>query len=98
MGETSIEQSPFHKRLRDELVGVIQGETDLIANTGVSPLSSMCINVVPANISAVLFELLNEDRNKSINWAGFYFVRTSDTLVLGPFQGPASLHLVLPLI
>lgn len=35
-----------------------------------------------ANTSALLYELLPD-----INWAGFYFLRHGDELVVGPFQG-----------
>ena len=35
-----------------------------------------------ANTSALVFQLLPD-----INWAGFYFLRAKDELVLGPFQG-----------
>ncbi|MFV3076864.1 GAF domain-containing protein [Niveispirillum fermenti] len=35
-----------------------------------------------ANLSALLFTSLPD-----VNWAGFYFVREGDELVLGPFQG-----------
>jgi GAF domain-containing protein len=35
-----------------------------------------------ANISAIIF-----DGMADINWAGFYFARKPDELVLGPFQG-----------
>lgn len=35
-----------------------------------------------ANTSALLFQELPD-----LNWAGFYFLRTNDELVLGPFQG-----------
>jgi len=35
-----------------------------------------------ANMSALLFTSLPD-----LNWAGFYFLRTEDQLVLGPFQG-----------
>ena len=35
-----------------------------------------------ANISAIIF-----DGMADINWAGFYFSRSDDELVLGPFQG-----------
>jgi len=35
-----------------------------------------------ANIAAVLFQEL-----PGLNWAGFYFLRENDELVLGPFQG-----------
>ncbi len=35
-----------------------------------------------ANTAALLFERLPR-----VNWAGFYFLRDAETLVLGPFQG-----------
>ena len=35
-----------------------------------------------ANLSALLFEQMPE-----LNWAGFYFLRSPDELVVGPFQG-----------
>lgn len=35
-----------------------------------------------ANISAIIF-----DGMADVNWAGFYFARSQDELVLGPFQG-----------
>jgi GAF domain-containing protein len=35
-----------------------------------------------ANLSALLY-----DRLPALNWAGFYFLRTTGELVLGPFQG-----------
>jgi GAF domain-containing protein len=35
-----------------------------------------------ANICALLFDALPD-----VNWAGFYFLRSSRELVLGPFQG-----------
>ncbi|WP_026782082.1 GAF domain-containing protein [Pleomorphomonas koreensis] len=35
-----------------------------------------------ANLSALLHEHLPD-----LNWAGFYFLKTPDELVLGPFQG-----------
>lgn len=35
-----------------------------------------------ANTAALLFEHMPE-----INWAGFYFLKENDELVLGPFQG-----------
>jgi GAF domain-containing protein len=35
-----------------------------------------------ANVSALLFQSMPD-----INWAGFYFLRSKDELVLGPFQG-----------
>ncbi|RUM02173.1 GAF domain-containing protein [Rhizobium chutanense] len=35
-----------------------------------------------ANLSALVF-----DRVPDLNWAGFYFLRSENELVLGPFQG-----------
>lgn len=35
-----------------------------------------------ANTSALLFQMLPD-----LNWAGFYFLKTPDELVVGPFQG-----------
>jgi GAF domain-containing protein len=35
-----------------------------------------------ANLSALIYEHLPD-----LNWAGFYFLKTPDELVLGPFQG-----------
>ena len=35
-----------------------------------------------ANLSALVFQLVPQ-----LNWAGFYFLRSPDELVLGPFQG-----------
>jgi GAF domain-containing protein len=35
-----------------------------------------------ANTSALLFELMPD-----LNWAGFYFLRSGNELVVGPFQG-----------
>lgn len=35
-----------------------------------------------ANTSALLFQMMPD-----LNWAGFYFLRANDELVLGPFQG-----------
>jgi GAF domain-containing protein len=35
-----------------------------------------------ANTSALMFEMMPE-----LNWAGFYFLKSTDELVLGPFQG-----------
>jgi len=44
-----------------------------------------------ANTSALLFQLL-----PNVNWAGFYFLRDGNELVLGPFQGkPACLRIAV---
>ena len=61
-------KSDFYRDLASQLAGLLQGETDEIANA--------------ANTAALLFELLPD-----LNWAGFYFLRDGEELVLGPFQG-----------
>jgi GAF domain-containing protein len=44
-----------------------------------------------ANLSALLY-----DRLPALNWAGFYFLRTTGELVLGPFQGrPACVRIAV---
>ena len=44
-----------------------------------------------ANTAALLFTTLPD-----LNWAGFYFLRTQDELVLGPFQGkPACVRIAV---
>lgn len=44
-----------------------------------------------ANASALIFQTLPD-----INWAGFYFLRSGDELVVGPFQGkPACVRIAL---
>lgn len=44
-----------------------------------------------ANMSALIFEQLPD-----LNWAGFYFLRTPEELVLGPFQGkPACVRIAV---
>ncbi len=44
-----------------------------------------------ANTSALIFQLVPD-----LNWAGFYFLRTPDELVLGPFQGkPACVRIAV---
>ncbi len=35
-----------------------------------------------ANLSALIYDLVPD-----LNWAGFYFLKSSEELVLGPFQG-----------
>jgi len=42
-----------------------------------------------ANFSALIFHVM-----PGLNWAGFYFLKTEDELVLGPFQGkPACIRI-----
>lgn len=44
-----------------------------------------------ANASALIFEQVPD-----LNWAGFYFLKTPDELVLGPFQGkPACVRIAV---
>ncbi len=44
-----------------------------------------------ANASALLFQTMPD-----LNWAGFYFLRTPDELVVGPFQGkPACVRIAV---
>lgn len=44
-----------------------------------------------ANMSALIFEQVPD-----LNWAGFYFLRTPEELVLGPFQGkPACVRIAV---
>ncbi|MDM9621816.1 GAF domain-containing protein [Rhizobium sp. S96] len=58
----------FYRELSQQLQGLLQGESDVIANA--------------ANTSALMFEAMPD-----LNWAGFYFLKSPDELVLGPFQG-----------
>lgn len=44
-----------------------------------------------ANTSALIFQMMPD-----LNWAGFYFLRSADELVLGPFQGkPACVRIAV---
>ena len=44
-----------------------------------------------ANTSALIFQMA-----PSLNWAGFYFLRSADELVVGPFQGkPACVRIAV---
>jgi GAF domain-containing protein len=44
-----------------------------------------------ANVSALLFQSMPD-----LNWAGFYFLRSPDELVVGPFQGkPACVRIAV---
>jgi L-methionine (R)-S-oxide reductase len=44
-----------------------------------------------ANASALIFQMV-----PLLNWAGFYFLRSADELVVGPFQGkPACVRIVV---
>ena len=65
----------FWSSLASECGSLTSSEPDEIANM--------------ANVSALMFSTLNEKKNNTINWLGFYRVGAADqeTLVLGPFQG-----------
>ena len=68
-------KTAFYDSLLAQLTGLVEGETDLIANL--------------SNISALLNLALSD-----LNWVGFYLLRSSDELVLGPFQGkPACIRI-----
>lgn len=44
-----------------------------------------------ANMSALIFQMVPD-----LNWAGFYFLRSTDELVVGPFQGkPACVRIAV---
>ncbi|HWK67577.1 MAG TPA: GAF domain-containing protein [Rhizobiaceae bacterium] len=44
-----------------------------------------------ANTSALIFQMMPD-----LNWAGFYFLRSADELVVGPFQGkPACVRIAV---
>ena len=71
------DKAAFYRELAQQLVGLLSGERDPIANA--------------ANTSALLFTSLPD-----LNWAGFYFLRSADELVLGPFQGkPACVRIAV---
>eukprot|EP01094_Clydonella_sp_ATCC50884_P023373 TRINITY_DN5582_c0_g1_i1.p1 TRINITY_DN5582_c0_g1~~TRINITY_DN5582_c0_g1_i1.p1 ORF type:complete len:173 (+),score=46.59 TRINITY_DN5582_c0_g1_i1:221-739(+) len=75
MAESPQESACDYGWVASEMHSVVE-ESDLIAQC--------------ANASAVLFHFLNQHKNHSINWCGFYFVRgppDRQQLVLGPFQG-----------
>jgi GAF domain-containing protein len=65
--ETS-DKPEFYRELAAQLVALLAGETDAIANA--------------ANTAALIYHSLVD-----INWAGFYYLRDNNQLVLGPFQG-----------
>lgn len=68
-------KTAFYDSLLAQLTGLVEGESDLIANL--------------SNISALLNLALSD-----LNWVGFYLLRSSDELVLGPFQGkPACIRI-----
>ena len=71
------DKSAFYGDLAQQLEGLLDGESDTIANA--------------ANTAALLFTTLPD-----LNWAGFYFLRKPDELVLGPFQGkPACVRIAV---
>lgn len=71
-----MSKQEFYREINSQIPALCAGEPNLIANL--------------ANISAVLYERLED-----INWAGFYLMAdniqgTEQELVLGPFQGKAA--------
>lgn len=65
----------------DELAGQLQA---LLAGES-DPVANA------ANTSALIFQMLPD-----LNWAGFYFLKTPEELVLGPFQGkPACVRITV---
>ena len=71
-----MNKQDFYREINSQIAALCAGEPNLIANL--------------ANISAVLYERLEDT-----NWAGFYLMAdniqgTEQELVLGPFQGKAA--------
>jgi GAF domain-containing protein len=67
----------FYGELARQLRGLLEGESDLIANA--------------ANTAALMHQMMPD-----LNWAGFYFLRSENELVLGPFQGiPACVRIAV---
>lgn len=71
-----MNKQDFYREINSQIAALCSGEPNLIANL--------------ANISAVLYERLEDT-----NWAGFYLMAdsiqgTEQELVLGPFQGKAA--------
>lgn len=71
-----MSKQEFYREINSQIPALCAGEPNLIANL--------------ANISAVLYERLEDT-----NWAGFYLMAdniqgTEQELVLGPFQGKAA--------
>eukprot|EP01135_Chromosphaera_perkinsii_P001214 Nk52_evm13s162 gene=Nk52_evmTU13s162 len=68
-----------YEQLLKSAESLVDGEPDLIANA--------------SNISALVYERLNDQEANYTNWVGFYFMKPSlrkpdvQELVLGPFQG-----------
>lgn len=71
-----MDKKEFYREIIMQSKALCEGEPNLIANL--------------SNISAILFERLDD-----VNWAGFYLMGKSvngesDELILGPFQGRAA--------
>ncbi|GAB2993638.1 GAF domain-containing protein [Psychrosphaera aestuarii] len=71
-----MDKKEFYREIIMQAKALCEGEPNLIANL--------------SNISAILFERLDD-----VNWAGFYLMGKSvngesDELILGPFQGRAA--------
>jgi len=75
-------KSDFYANLLREARSLVDAETDYIANT--------------ANIASLVHHEINRSQlpHNRVNWTGFYFLRHSKQLVLGPFQGnPACIRI-----
>ncbi|WP_196492426.1 GAF domain-containing protein [Psychrosphaera haliotis] len=71
-----MDKKEFYREITMQAKALCEGEPNLIANL--------------SNISAILFERLDD-----VNWAGFYLMGESvngqsEELILGPFQGRAA--------
>jgi len=71
-----LDKKEFYREITMQAKALCEGEPNLIANL--------------SNISAILFERLDD-----VNWAGFYLMGESvngqsEELILGPFQGRAA--------
>jgi len=68
-----VDPVKFYADLLKEIKSIIQGETDLFANT--------------ANVASILHEQLNKIKQNKVNWTGFYWLHNDGQLVLSTFQG-----------
>ena len=69
-----------YERIVRDASALMDGERDYVANT--------------ANIAALGFEEWNRLCPGKVNWFGFYFLRSAEELVLGPFGGsPACIRI-----
>ena len=59
-----------------EFYGELAGQLSALLDGESDPIANA------ANLSALVFQMVPD-----LNWAGFYFLKSPDELVLGPFQG-----------